>query len=56
MTLNDDYNIVAKKTLKYKEKNVFEIGHGIQSCTEVPGFYPRDDIYFVDCPGQSDQD
>ena len=35
---------------------MFKIGHNVSSCTETPGFYLHQGIYYVDCPGLQDQD
>ena len=51
MELNDDCEIVAVNKLIHNDKVVFEIGHGTKSCTETPGFYPYENMYFLDCPG-----
>ena len=57
MELNDDCELVAKDQLMSPNGNpVFKIGHEAKSCTEIPGFYVKDDIYFLDCPGLEDQD
>ena len=52
--LNENMNILAKHKLVYKDQVVFKIGQGVISCTQLPGFYPYQDIYFVDCPGLND--
>ena len=56
MTLDDDCNIIAKHDLVYKGRKSFIIGHGTKSCTEIPEFYFKPEIYFVDCPGVPDSD
>ena len=56
MDLNDDCDIVALNKLIHNDEAVFEIGHGAKSCTETPGFYPYENMYFLDCPGLQDQD
>jgi len=55
MAMDEDCNIIAKNQLVHNFTNVFEIGHGAQSCTQAPGFYNHHDIYYVDCPGLEDQ-
>lgn len=38
-------------------RQVFQIGHGSESCTEAPNFVALDqagDLFLVDCPGFSD--
>ena len=56
MGMNEHNQIIAKNTLAYNGKHVFQIGHEATSCTESPGFILNNDIYFVDCPGLDDQD
>ena len=36
------------------DKIIFEIGDKIQGCTQVPTYYDKDGICFVDCPGFMD--
>ena len=56
MDYDEEMNRVAKQQLLYKGEVVFRIGQGVLSCTCLPGFYPHEDIYFVDCPGLNDSD
>lgn len=56
MDMDDDCNIIASADLKHGDDVVFKIGHEVQSCTQAPGFYLNEDIYYVDCPGLEDQD
>ena len=50
----------TKITLEYKGRPMFKIGSGVKSCTSTPGYYKvtdkksGNDVYFVDCPGFSD--
>ena len=56
MMLDEDCNIVAKDKLTDPNgKEVFEIGSGSKSCTGMPTYYQQQNVYFVDCPGQEDQ-
>jgi len=54
--MDDECNIVAKGELKNGDEVVFKIGHEVSSCTQAPGFYLHNDIYYIDCPGLEDQD
>ena len=56
MALNDEYNPIAKGTLEYNGKPVFVIGDQHGDSTPLPGFYPHNGIFFVDCPGIEDTD
>ena len=51
MDLNEDCEIVAESKLTHNGRTVFEIGHSAASCTEIPGFYPHEGAYYIDCPG-----
>jgi hypothetical protein len=56
MELNDDYNPVAKETLKFDKKTVFEIGNQDLIKSAIPGFYKHNEVFFVDFPGIEDCD
>ena len=52
MFKNKDCNIEAKiQLINTNGDRVFQIGHLNTSCTRIPGFYKKDEIVFVDCPG-----
>jgi GTPase Era involved in 16S rRNA processing len=55
MFKDKDFNIEAKQKLKNTNGDmVFLIGHKNTSCTRIPGWYKKDQIVFVDCPGLQD--
>ena len=54
--MDDECNIIATQELKNGDEVVFKIGHEVSSCTQAPGFYLHNDIYYIDCPGLEDQD
>jgi len=55
MYLDDDMSPQCKHLLKMPSgESVYEIGNTVKSCTQSPGFYLVDDIYFLDCPGLQD--
>ena len=38
------------------DREVFRIGHNVESCTECPEFFKKNNVYIVDCPGLEDSD
>lgn len=57
---NEDgsYEVAKEDMLRHNNRTMFRIGHKASSCTACPGFYPLESkgkkVYFVDCPGFSD--